>query len=280
MKGLPGSSESSPAVATVNGSPISQEFFNFYVKNLTNGKNVSDLTPEQRSSVLDALIRLELVAQQASKDGLDKSTDTASMVEASRLNVLQRLVIDKEVKRPTEQEVRTEYEKALTTYPKQEYRARYIVVATADYAQKIIGRLEKGEKFDELAKQESMDPSKTNGGDIGWFTLNQLDKGLADAVGSLKNGAYTKTPVQTSYGWHVVQLMDTRDVTPPAYDRARPQIEQILENRKYKDYTDELMRTAKIDKKLDEKGAKAAADGKTSSSSSSSTGSSNASTTG
>jgi peptidyl-prolyl cis-trans isomerase C len=239
-------------VATVNGTPIGQQYFDFYVKTIT-GRASSDLTPEARGQALENMIRFELLAQQAEKEGLDKNADTASAVELSRLRVLQAAVIDKEVKKPTEQEMRAEYETAVATYPKVEYHARHILVATESFAQGIIQRLDKGEKFEEVAKQESMDPSKSNGGDIGWFTLNSIDQTLGDAVSNLKPASYTHTPVHSQYGWHVVQLVETRDTTPPPYERARGSIEQMVENKKIKAYTDELMRGAKIDKTLDDK---------------------------
>lgn len=236
-------------VATVNGTPIGQDFFAFYVKGITNGKTPADLTPEQRGQALDNLVRAELLAQQAQKEGLDKNTDTASLIELSRLNLLQRALTDKEVPKPTEEEMRAEYENAVATYPKTEYHARHILVATEAFAQQIIDRLNKGEKFEDLARTESMDTSKSNGGDIGWFTLNSMDQAFGDAVANLKPGGYTHTPVQTQYGWHVIQLIETRDTTPPSYDRARDRIAQVIEARHIKAYTDQLLRTAKVDRK-------------------------------
>jgi peptidyl-prolyl cis-trans isomerase C len=238
-------------VATVNGTPLGQQYFDFYVKSLTGGRTSADLSPEARNQALDNLIDLELLAQQAEKEGLDKNPDTALAMEYTRMRVLQSAVIEKEVKKPTEQEMRAEYETALATYPKLEYHVRHILVATESFAQGIIQRLDKGEKFEELAKQQSMDGSRANGGDISWITLNAVDQTFGDALSNLKPGTYTHTPVHTQYGWHVIQLVETRDTTPPPYDRARNNIVQMLENKKIKAYTDELMRTAKIDKQLD-----------------------------
>jgi len=245
----------SAPVATVNGTVISQDFYNSYVKGLS-GRAASDLTPEQRNQALDNLIRAELMAQQAQKDGLDKNIDTATLIELARLNILQQAVTDKNVKHATEQEVHAEWEKAREQFPKLEYHAKHIVVATEDFAHQIITRLDKGEKFDDVAKAESMDQgSKNQGGDLGWFTLNGIDQNFGDAVSNLRPGGYTKTPAHVADSWQVIQLVETRDYSPPTFERVRGRIEQIVASRKVKAYTDELMRTAKIDKKLDDKGS-------------------------
>jgi peptidyl-prolyl cis-trans isomerase C len=151
-------------------------------------------------------------------------------------------------KKPTEQELRAEYETEVDALPKTEYHAKHILVATEPFAQKVIQSLEKGAKFEDVAKKESMDPSKDNGGDLGWFTPDRMDKSFADAVIALKPGEYTHKAVQTQYGWHVIELVDTRDVAAPPFDSVKQRLEQSLSAKKFRAYTDELMRNAKIDK--------------------------------
>src|SRR5258708_1047649 len=129
------------------------------------------------------------------------------------------------------------------------------MVATEPFAQKVVERLQKGEKFEDVAKHESMDSSKDNGGDLGWFTPDKMVKPFSEAVLSLKPGEYTHKPVQTQYGWHVIELVETRDLHPPPSDNIRQPPAQVVQAKKVKTYTDELMRSAKIEKKLDEKKA-------------------------
>jgi peptidyl-prolyl cis-trans isomerase C len=242
--------DNSPAVATVNGAPITRNFYDYYIKGITGGKSPADLTAEQRGIALDNLIRAQVVAEQAAKDGLDKSGDTAYMLELARLNVLQQAVQERYLKdrQPSEQELRAEYETQLAAMPKTEYHARHILVATEPFAQKIIERLDKGEKFDALAKSESMDSSKNNGGDLGWFTPGRMVPEFAGAVMALKPGEYTHKPVQTQYGWHVIQLLETREVTPPPFDQVRQRLVQVVEAKKFRLYQDELLRNAKVEK--------------------------------
>jgi len=256
-------SDTSAAVATVNGTNITQNFFDQYIKAITNGKASSELSQEQRTQALDNLIRAQVVGQQAVKDGIDKVPETAALLELTRLNVLQQAVAEKYLKdkKPTEQELRAEYETQVSQLSKQEYHAKHILVATEPFAQKVIDRLGKGEKFEDVAKKESMDSSKDNGGDLGWFTPDKMVKPFSDAVLTLKPGEYTKKPIQTQYGWHVIELVETRDLQPPAYDNVRQRLEQVVQAKKIKAYTDDLERTAKIEKKLPEE-KKAAADAK------------------
>ncbi|MDE2263828.1 MAG: peptidylprolyl isomerase [Gammaproteobacteria bacterium] len=246
------SASSSPAVATVDGTPISRDFYEFYIKGIT-GKTSSDLSPEQRTQALDNLVRAQLIADEAVKEGLNKQPDTAQLMQMERLNILEQALSQKYLagKQPTDDELKAEYDAEVAKLPKTEYHARHILVATQPFAQKIIDRLKKGEKFEDLAKAESMDSSKTNGGDLGWFTLDHMVKPFADAVSNLKVGEYTAEPVQTQYGWHVIQLLGTRPVSPPPFDQVKQRLAQVVQAKKFRAYTDDLMKQAKVETFLD-----------------------------
>ena len=178
-----GAADTSPTLATVNGTTITQNFFDFYVKAIS-GKKPAELTADQQAQALDNLIRANLVAQEAQKDGTEATPDTADMLVLTRLNVLQQAMSEKYLKdkKPSEQELRAEYENQVATLPKLEYHARHILVATEPFATSVVQRLEKGDKFEDLAKKESMDSSKDNGGDLGWFTPDRMVKPFAEAV--------------------------------------------------------------------------------------------------
>lgn len=242
----------SPAVATVDGTPISRDFYEFYIKGIT-GKTSSDLSPEQRDQALDNLIRAQLIADEADKEGLTRQPDTAQLIKMERLNILEQALSQKYLggKEPTDDELKAEYDAEVARLPKTEYHARHILVATQPFAQKIVERLKKGEKFEDLAKAESMDSSKTNGGDLGWFTLDHMVKPFADAVSNLKVGQYTTDPVQTQYGWHIIQLLGTRPVSPPPFDQVKQRLAQVVQAKKFRAYTDGLMKQAQITTFLD-----------------------------
>jgi peptidyl-prolyl cis-trans isomerase C len=247
-------------VATVNGKPITRDLYEFYVKNVT-GKASAELTPDIRDKLLDNMVRGEVMAQEAVKQRLDTSGDTGYILELSRLNVLGQAVGERYLKdkKPTDAELRAEYDAYLAAAPKAEYHARHILVATEPFAEKIVQRLGRGEKFEDLAKAESMDPSKSNGGDLSWIRPESVPPEFMKALETLKPGEYTKTPVQTSFGWHIVQLVETRPLSPQSFDQRKPRIEQEIERKKFKDYVDELMRTAQVKKTLDQGSSASAA---------------------
>jgi peptidyl-prolyl cis-trans isomerase C len=241
----------SAPVATVDGMNIDRDLYEFYAKGVAN-KPSSELTAEQRDQVLDNLIRAKVIAEQADKDGTTKEANTAALLELSRLNVIQQAVSEKYLKdrKATDSELRTEYETQVAALPKLEYHARHILVATEQFAGKIVQELEKGAKFEDVAKRESMD-SKENGGDLGWFTPDRMVKPFADAVVALKPGDYTHAPVQTQFGWHIIKLEETRDLAPPPFENVKQRVEQMVQAKKFKGYVDELMKTAKVEKKLE-----------------------------
>jgi peptidyl-prolyl cis-trans isomerase C len=242
-----------PPLVTVNGKPISNELYEDYVKALTQGKSSADLPPEDREQIKENLVRLELIAQQAEKDGLAKDPEVASRLELARINLLQQASAQKYLKdrAPTDAELRAEYQVQLESSPLVEYHARHILVSGEDVAQKIIGQLGSGMDFATLAKRFSSDKaSAAKGGDLDWFAPNAMVKPFSDAVAMLKNGEYTRTPVQTQFGWHVIQLLGTRDRAPPAFEAVQEQLKQIVQRKKYQAYAEELMKTAKIDPPL------------------------------
>jgi peptidyl-prolyl cis-trans isomerase C len=248
----PAASANTTPVAIVNGTPINRDFYDFYAKGLAGKSQMSDLTPEQKQQALDNLIRAEVIAQEATKEGLEKDPATSALLQLAQLNVLQQAVSERYLKdkKPTEQEERAEYETQVGLLPHEEYHVHHILVATEGFARKLIAELEKGANFSDVAKRESMDPSKANGGDIGWLTPDRIMKPFADAMVTLKKGEYTHKPVQTQYGWHIIRLEDTREVTPPTFDQVHQRLEQVVQAKKFKAYTDGLMKNAQIEKKL------------------------------
>jgi peptidyl-prolyl cis-trans isomerase C len=241
----------SPPVALVDGRPISTDQFEAFIKAATQ-KAPAELTAEERQNGLDSIIRLNLLAAQAEKDGLDKDKELANALVLQRMDLLQRAVQNKYLKdkTPTEQELRAEYETQVAAMSRTEYKARHILVQKEDFANLLLERLRKGEKFEQLAARESQDSSKERGGDLGWFAPATMVKPFADAVMGLKKGQTTAKPVATQFGFHIIRLDDTRDVQPPAFDQVKPQLTQMVYGKKFRAYTEELVKLAKVEKKL------------------------------
>jgi peptidyl-prolyl cis-trans isomerase C len=195
---------------------------------------------------------MDLTAAQADQEGLDKDPETLAQIQLLRQRVLEEAAQKKFMKgvEPTDAELHAEYDADVAALDKTEYHARHILVKTKEEADQVIKKLKGGAKFEDLAKQYSLDPSKSNGGDLGWFTTARMVKPFGDAVKELKKGEYTQQPVQTQFGWHVIQLEDTRAVTPPPFDQVKAQIANSIKMKKWQAYVDELEKKAKIEKKL------------------------------
>jgi peptidyl-prolyl cis-trans isomerase C len=236
-------------VASVNGKSLTGAQFDFFVKTVT-GKPASALTMEQRGQVLDTLVRAEVVAQQAEKDGLDKQGDAPASMAMARLQILEQAAMANYLKdrKATDAELKAEYDTQVAAMPKMQYKARHILVKTREEADKIIADLKKGAKFEKLASEQSLDGSKTNGGDLGWFSPTNMVKPFADAVARLKKGETTSAPVQSEFGWHIIRLDDTRETAPPGFDSVKDRLGQIVEAKKFKAYGDDLMKAAKVEK--------------------------------
>jgi peptidyl-prolyl cis-trans isomerase C len=239
-------------VATIDGTPISRVEYDIYLKSLLQGRPTAELTPEQRGQVLDEMISMQLLATQGTKDAIEKDPDVAARLNVVRMRVLadsesQKYLKDKE---PTDAELHAEYDSAIAAMDKTEYHARHILVPTKEQAELAIKKIKGGAKFEDVAKAQSTDGSKANGGDLGWFTLTRMAKPFGDAVKILKKGEMTQEPVQTQFGWHVIKLEDTRETAPPPFEQVKQQVSNGVIQKKLQAYVDSLKKTAKIDKTL------------------------------
>ena len=106
--------------------------------------------------------------------------------------------------------------------------ARHILVEKEDDAKAIIAALDKGADFATLAKEKSTDPAKDNGGDLGFFSREDMVPEFADAAFKLQKGEYTKTPVHSQFGWHVIKVEDRRTAAPPSFEDSKQQLTNEL----------------------------------------------------
>jgi peptidyl-prolyl cis-trans isomerase C len=144
----------------------------------------------------------------------------------------------------TEEEILAQYESQVKLAPPLQFKARHILVDTQAAAVDLIAQLEDGSDFEELAKTHSTGPSGSSGGDLGWFSPEQMVKPFSDAVQALEDGAYTSEPVQTQFGWHVILREDSRTNEPPTLESVRQVIKQSIEQTKLQQYIEELRSSA------------------------------------
>jgi peptidyl-prolyl cis-trans isomerase C len=243
----------SPALAqnaaVVNGKPIPKSKVDEFVEALAaQGRPDS---PQLRELVREELVAREIFVQEAEKTGLDKSDEVKRQLENTRQDILIRALIrDYLAKNPVKDEdVKAEYEKLKkeASASGKEYKARHILVDSEDDAKKIIGQLDKGEKFEDLAKQSKDPGSATNGGDLGWNSASTFVKEFSDAMVGLEKGKTVKAPVKTQFGYHVIRLDDVRDAAPPPMEQVEPQIQQQLERQKVQELQKQLRAAAKVE---------------------------------
>lgn len=233
-------------VAMVNGSPIPRSVFEAYAEQRRAQLN---LPPAQADEVLkEELVVQELLVQEAEKQNLLEDPAVAAQLEMLRRNVLAAMALRRalEQQNPSEEDILAVYESLAGGARGQEYKARHILVESQDKAREVIGKLEADGDFAELAKAYSSDSSAAEGGDLGWFSPDVMVQPFGDAVKGLEKGQYTHEPVQTQFGWHVIQLDDSRPQEPPPLEALRPQITQQLRNQMVRDYIGTLRETAEV----------------------------------
>ena len=232
--------------ATVNGQPISQSVYSaFLAEQMAQGAPDS---PELQAAVKEELVRREILAQEARKKGLDKNINIQGQVELAKQAVLIRAFLSDYVKSNpiSEAQLKAEYEVIKNNLGSTEYKARHVLVEKEDEAKAIIARLDKGEKFADLAKQSKDPGSKDKGGELGWSSPNSYVKPFGEALGKLKKGEYTKTPVHSDFGYHVIQLDDSRPASPPPFEQVKPQLQQRANQQLVEKLVKELRDKAKV----------------------------------
>src|SRR5690606_36060757 len=131
--------------------------------------------------------------------------------------------------------VRARYDKEIAALePQEEIRARHILLKSREEAEAVIDKLEAGADFVELAKTESAGPSGPTGGDLGFFGKGQMVPEFENAAFALADGEFTRDPVQTQFGWHVIPREEHRTQPPPEFDAVKDQVRQIVMGEKYR----------------------------------------------
>ena len=236
-------------VATVNGVGIPESRYDFVLKQNMAQRGESD-SPELRKNIKETLINQEIIAQAAAKKGLDQTADFKTMMDLSRgQNLVNAYLHDYAKNHPvTDAEMKQEFDKIKAHMGSKEYKVRHILVKTEAEAKKIIADLKKGANFSKLAAEKSEDPgSKSNGGELDWAPASNFVQPFADAVRLLKKGEITPAPVQTPFGWHVIQLQDEKALKLPTFDQVKPQLQQRVQQEHIQKLISDLRAAAKVE---------------------------------
>jgi foldase protein PrsA len=248
------------AVATVNGTKI------------TKGQLDAKLEQQSGKNALASIIQQDLIFQYAKEHNItatdkevdDKLTEIESHFPAGqfdsmlksqgitmddartlvRQNILTTKAVDQNIT-VTDAQI-NDYLKAqhLTLGQPSQVQARHILVKTKAQADAIEAQLKKGGDFATLAKQYSIDPgTKDKGGELGWFGPGQMVPAFQAAAFALKPGQISQ-PVQTPFGWHVIQVEATKPLTK---DEAVDQIKKQQESLQIQPFMNQLRTSAKIE---------------------------------
>ncbi len=228
-------------VTTVNGVDIDSSVLDFYIETRLQ-KPAAQATAEERETSLNDLVDIYLISSQDRAEELADDPRVKAQAELQYRALLANIVaVDFVTNNPaTDEEIFEEYTTQLELQPASQYKARHILVPTQTEAVEIIGELDGGADFATLAQTRSTGPSGPNGGDLGWFSPEQMVKPFSDAVIALEDGAYTEAPVQTQFGWHVILREETRQNEPPPLDSVRDTVKQRVEQQKLQAYIEGL----------------------------------------
>jgi peptidyl-prolyl cis-trans isomerase C len=234
-------------IATVNGVAIpvarAEALLN---SQLAQGQQDSE---QLRAAVRNDLITREMLSQASKRKGFDKKPEVQAQFELSRQGILVNAYLqDFVASNPVKDEaVKNEYDAIVKAMGGKEYKARHILVEKEDEAKGIVARLQKGEKFEELAKLSKDPGNKDRGGDLGWSHAGGYVKPFADALVALEKGKFSANPVKTEFGWHVIQLDDTRELKHPPLDEVKPQIQQRLQQQVLEKHIADLRARTKVE---------------------------------
>lgn len=236
-------------VATVNGENVTEADITLAEQDL--GQQFGNLPPEQRrAAALSSIIEIRLMAAAAVEKGLDKDADFQRRLAFLDQRALHGELVEKEVAgKITDDEIRARYDKEIAGQtPVNEVHARHILVKTKEEADAIIKKLDGGEDFQKLANENTTDPSgKTSGGDLGFFGPGQMVPEFEKAALALEIGAYSKEPVQTQFGWHIIKVEDKRAQQPPAFDTVKDQVRSLLIREKYIELVKQIRAAGKVE---------------------------------
>ncbi|OKH87746.1 peptidylprolyl isomerase [Thalassospira sp. TSL5-1] len=208
--------------------------------------------------LLDREISQRLLTMAGEKSGLNDDKEVKERVAAMKRRIVAETYLDRQIdKIVTEDAVKKRYEEFVkTNEPENEVHARHILLKTEDDAKAVIKELDGGADFAELAKEKSTGPSGPNGGDLGFFTHEQMVPEFADAAFKMEPGTYSKEPVKTQFGWHVIKVEETKKGEQPTFEEKRNELAAEMTQEAYKKIIADLRADAKIDNTLETPEAK------------------------
>jgi peptidyl-prolyl cis-trans isomerase C len=241
-------SASDPVVARVNGVDIRQSDLALAEEDL--GADMQAVSPEaRREHLISYLADIVLVTQAADKKKLADNPEFKRRLAFLRNKLLMGYELQEEAKAALSDEaLHQTYNDAVKSMGGQEeVRARHILVESEDEAKALLEQIKGGADFATLAKEKSKDPGAAEGGDLGYFTKDQMVPEFADVAFKMYPGQLSN-PVKTQFGWHIIKVEDKRTKQPPEFEKVKDQIEAYLARKSQTEFITKLRQTAKIER--------------------------------
>ncbi len=192
------------------------------------GRNPQD--PQGQISLLNELVNNFMVAHSDQGRALENNPEVAAALEVARARLIAQAFVQSQIdSQPVDEARLHQLYEADYAKPGREYKARHILLQSEDEAKQIIAQLDAGADFATLASEHSIGPSKSAGGDLGWFEGDQMVAEFSAATQQLSDGSYSKSPVKTRFGWHVILREQSRELPPPEFDTLKPELERQIQ---------------------------------------------------
>ncbi len=240
--------DSNPVVARANGVDIHESDLAFAEEEI--GSSMPQMAPEQkRDYLITYLADVIILSQAAEKQKLNERADVQRRLSFDHNRVLmEALLQDAGKTAATDEAMHKVYDEAVKQMgSEEEVHARHILVATEDEAKAIEAELKKGADFATLAKEKSKDPGAADGGDLGYFTKDQMVPEFAEVAFKLDKGQISE-PVHTQFGWHIIKVEDKRIKPTPTFDQVKAQLQTYVAHRAQAELVDNLRKTATIER--------------------------------
>jgi peptidyl-prolyl cis-trans isomerase C len=235
-----------PVVATVNGLPIHRSVLLEAYKH----SRLSQAPIEAvYSQLLDYVITSQLLLNEAKKSNLADDPEVKEQVRFAQDNILEQTFLERKVAAAvTDDAIKARYDATIKTQPgKDEVHARHILFENEADAKQAIADIKGGAKFEDVAKAKSKDPSAAqNGGDLGFFSKDEMVPEFAEAAFKLKPGEMSEAPIKTQFGWHVIQVIEKRQAPPPTLDESKASITNDLRNSMAQEVIEGVQKDASI----------------------------------
>lgn len=236
-----------PVVATVNGKQIHRS------QVLEAAENLPPQYQQQLEQIfpmlVERLVDFELLSAVASKAGMAKDEEVRRRMADVEMSIMREVYLERQIDAQiTDEALRGRYDAFVAANPPQaEVHARHILLADEAAAKDAIVALDGGADFADLARERSTGPSSADGGDLGYFTKDQMVPEFADAAFAMESGSHSQAPVKTQFGWHVIKVEDRRDTPPPAFEELEGQLREEASRDVVSSVLSELREGAKIE---------------------------------